>query len=148
MARTDAEIQQSLIESLQATDPSVDVRKGPVFDFLLRPVPPELQKTEADVERLTILTTIQLDDVATEAEIQAMATSFSIRLGGGKPSKTRNQVFFTFTAPLQDVVIDRGNLVGTIEQNLSAFGSKAANFQHLEASTEGEDAVAAPRPDR
>jgi hypothetical protein len=126
MARTDAEIQASLIESLRAVDPSVDVEKGPIYDFLLRPVPTELQKTEAEVERLTILTTLQLDEVATDDEIAAMANSFSIRLGGGKASKLNNQLFFTFTRPTQDIVIDRGQLIGSVDQRYTYFVTERA----------------------
>lgn len=125
VARTEDEILESLKESLEATDPSVDVRKGPIFDFLLSPVPPELQKTEADAERLTLLSTLQLDEIATEAEIEAMATSFSIRLGGGKPSRTKRQVFFTNTAPTQDRVIERGILVGTEDQSFTYVTSES-----------------------
>ena len=40
------------------------------------------------------------------------------------------------------------NLVAKIEQKFSTFASKAANFQHLGASTERESPVAAPRSDR
>lgn len=121
MARTQDEIQQSLVESVQSQDPSTDVRKGPVYNFLLRPVPPELQKTEADAERIAVLTTQQLDEVATKAEIQALATSFSIRLGGGLSSKTKGQQFFAFAKPTQDIEIPRGVLVGTDDQRYTYF---------------------------
>lgn len=124
MARTQDEIEQSLIESVHSNDPSTDTRKGPVYNFLLRPVPPELQKTEADAERIAILTTQQLDQVATEAEIQALATSFSIRLGGGKASKTKGQQFFAYAKPEQDIVINRGTLVGTDDQQYTYFVSE------------------------
>jgi hypothetical protein len=124
MARTDTEIQKSLIESIHAVDPSVDVVKGPVYDFLIRPVPSELAKTEQDAERLTILTTLQLDQVATQAEIEAMATSFSLRLGGGKASKTTGQVFYAYTKPIRDAVADRGTLVGTQDQRYTYFVSE------------------------
>lgn len=126
MARTQDEILQSLVESLRAIDQSVDVAKGPVYNFLLRPVPIELQKTEADVERLTILTTQQLDRVATEDEIAALATNFSIRLGGGRASRTRNQTFYTSTRPTSDVAIDRGILIGTEDQRYTYFVSERA----------------------
>ena len=128
MARTDDEIRQSLIESLQAIDPSVDTVKGPVYDFLLRPVPTELQKTEADAERIAILATLQLDKVVTQEEAEAMATSFSIRLGGGKASKTKQQIFFTLTKPVNDLVIDRGVLVGTEDQKFTYFVSERATI--------------------
>lgn len=128
MARTEDEIQQSLIESLRAVDQSVDVAKGPIFDFLLSPVPVELQKTEADVERLTILTTQQLGRVATQEEVEALATSFSIRLGGGQASRSRGQVFFSNSRPVQDVRIDRGVLVGTEDQQYTYFVSEAGTL--------------------
>jgi len=128
MARTDDEIRNSMIESLRAIDPSVDVEKGPIYDFLLQPVPTELQKTEADAERLTILTTLQLDQVATQEEIEAMATSFSIRLGGGRASRTTTQLFYTFTRPSQDIVINRGLLVGTVDQTYTYFVTETATL--------------------
>lgn len=134
MARTEDEIQQSLIESLRAVDQSVDVAKGPIFNFLLKPVPVELQKTEADVERLTILTTQQLARVATQEEVEALATSFSIRLGGGQASKSRGQVFFTNSRPAQDITIDRGVLVGTDDQQYTYFVSEAGTLPAATAS--------------
>lgn len=128
MARTDDEIRASLIESLRAIDRSIDTVKGPVFDFLLQPVPTELQRTEADVERLQIMTTLQLGQVITSDEAAAMATAFSILLGGGRASKTRSQVFYTFTRPTQDIVIDRGVLVGTEDQAFTFFVSAPATL--------------------
>ena len=128
MARTEDEILQSLIESLRAVDQSVDVAKGPIYDFLLKPVPVELQKTEADVERLTILTTQQLARVATQEEVEALATSFSIRLGGGQASRSRGQVFYTNSRPAQDVRVDRGVLVGTDDQKYTYFVSEAGTI--------------------
>ncbi len=128
MARTDDEIRNSLVESLRTIDPSVDVDKGPIFNFLLRPVPTELQKTEADAERLTILTTLQLDQVATQEEVEAMATSFSIRLGGGRASRTTNQLFFTFSRPTQDIVLNRGILVGSEDQRFTYFVTEAVTL--------------------
>lgn len=124
MARTEDEIRQSLIESLRAVDQSVDVAKGPVYNFLLKPVPVELQKTEADVERLVILTTQQLGRVATQEEVEALATSFSIRLGGGRASRSSGQVFFTNRRPTEDIVINRGELVGTTDQRYTYFVSE------------------------
>lgn len=128
MARTEDEIRQSLVESLRAVDQSIDVAKGPVYNFLLKPVPTELQKTEADVERLAILTTQQLGRVATQEEVEALATSFSIRLGGGRASKTTGQVFFTNARPSIDVTVDRGVLVGTTDQKYTYFVTEAATL--------------------
>jgi hypothetical protein len=128
MARTSREIEQSLVESLRTTDPSVDTLKGPIYDFLLRPVPTELQKTEADAERISILATLQLGSVISKAEAEAMATSFSIRLGGGKASKTKRQIFFTLTKPIKDILINRGNLVGTDDQKYTYFVSEQATI--------------------
>jgi len=128
MARTEDEIRQSLIESLRAVDQSVDVVKGPVYNFLLKPVPVELQKTEADVERLVILTTQQLGRVATQEEVEALATSFSIRLGGGRASRSGGQVFFTNRRPSEDIVINRGELVGTDDQRYTYFVSEAGTL--------------------
>lgn len=129
MARTEEEIRESLVESVHAIDESVDVLKGPVYDWMIRPVPPELQKTEADVERLVILTTHQFDRVVTVAEIRAMATSFSIRLGGGKSSKTKAQQFYTYTKPTtDDIQIDRGVLVGTEDQQFTFLTTEEASI--------------------
>lgn len=128
MARTEDEIRQSLVESLRAVDQSVDVVKGPIFNFLLKPVPVELQKTEADVERLTILTSQQLERVATQEEVEALATSFSIRLGGGRAARTTGQVFFANSRPQTDIVVDRGALVGTEDQQYTYFVSEAGTI--------------------
>jgi len=124
MARTQDEIQRSLEATLNTIDPSVDNQKGPVYNFMLRPVPAELQKTEADVQRMVQLNTIQLGAVATDDEVEAMATSFSLRRGGGKPSTTKTQVFFARRRPEEDVQIDRGVVVGTHDEQYTYFVSE------------------------
>lgn len=124
MARTVDEIQTSIIASLEAIDPSIDVQKGPIFDFLLQPVPVELADTEARADRIARLVTAQLDEVATQEEVEAMATSFSVPLGTGKQSSGR-AVFYTFARPTTDIPIPRGTLIGTTRQDFTFFVTDA-----------------------
>lgn len=124
MARSIDEIQTSLIESIKNTDESIDVAKGPIFDFLLAPVPSVLAETEARADRIARLVTAQLDQVATQDEVEAMATSFSVPLGTGRASRGR-ATFFTVTRPTSDIPIPRGTIIGTPDRQLTFFVTNA-----------------------
>lgn len=117
MARTADEIRDALVASVQSTDPTADLDKGPIFDFLVAPVAPELAETERQVDSLRQLTSLQLSAAATTDELNAIGTSFGISLLRGTPSTCR-QTFYCYSRPLTDITIPRGSLVGTVDGSL------------------------------
>ena len=114
MARSAREIAASLGQSVQATDSSTDLGKGPIFDLLIAPVAPELAATEQVAEDLRTLASLQLDRVVTLQEITAIGTSFGLPQIDGLPA-TVNQTFYCETRPSSDISIKRGTLVGTTD---------------------------------
>lgn len=116
MARSAKQISQALGLTVSTADPTADLAKGPVFDLLMAPVAPELAVTEQAVEDLRVLTSLQLDKVVTDTEINAIGTSFGLPQLTGKPARYR-QTFFTATRPTSDVAIERGTLVGTSDSS-------------------------------
>lgn len=117
MSRTPQQIRDSLSATIQSVDPSTDLDKGPISDFLLDPVPPELAQTELQVEQLGQLVSLQLSAVATTDQLNSIGTSFGISKLSGRNSQCR-QTFFTFTQPTVDIVIPRGALVGVSDNSL------------------------------
>jgi hypothetical protein len=73
-----------------------------------------LAVTEQDVEDLRVLTSLQMDRVVTETEINAIGQSFGIPPVDGKPAQHR-QTFYTSTRPAADISVERGTLVGTAD---------------------------------
>jgi len=114
MARSAKQISQSMETTVRTADSTSDVSKGPIFDLLMAPVAPELAFQEQNTEDLRTISTLQMDKVATKAEIQAIGTSFSLAALTGKATRYR-QMFFTFTRPTTDLPIERGTLVGTTD---------------------------------
>ena len=79
MARSIEEVQLSMQQSLEAADPTIESRSGPVFNIMLQPVSNEVAKIEAEQERIGALYSLQFQNVATEAETTALATNFGIQ---------------------------------------------------------------------
>jgi len=120
MARTVETITQSFISTLESIDPSVDVRKGPIFDLFIRPVANELAFAEERAEHLARLYSLQFADEATDEEVNALATDLGAGRSEGRPANTR-QIFFTFTRPAtgQIITVDAGTLVSTSDNSIT-----------------------------
>lgn len=114
MGRSVRQIKQSLGDAVRTADPTADLDKGPVFDLMLAPVSNELSGVEQTIDNLRTLASLQLDRVATEPEINAIGTSFGLPPVTGRAAEY-NQTFWTDTKPIQDIVIERGTLVGTAD---------------------------------
>ena len=120
MARTTEEVQSSLVTTIQNTDPSIDVAKGPVYDFVISPVAPEISTLEQQVDRLAKLVTEKFPDAATQEEIDAILNCFGLAEAGGKAS-TGTFLFWAYARPTQDVPIKRGVLVSTANGTYTFF---------------------------
>jgi hypothetical protein len=133
MARTAQQIQQSLADSITATNPRIDVAKGPVYDTLLQPVPIELAITEAEQDRLNTLVTLQFGDVATPEEATAISTAFSVAPGLGGPSLC-TVTYKAYALPSQDLPVERGSLVSTLDNQYIYITTERQVLPALQAS--------------
>ena len=52
MARSTEQIEEALRADIEATDNRVDLKVGPLWDYLLAPVPPQLANIESSIEIL------------------------------------------------------------------------------------------------
>ena len=117
MARSVEDIETSLQQSIEAADPTIESRSGPVFDIMLQPVANEVSQIEQEQERIAALYSFEFQDVATPEETEALATNFGIQKAPGTKS-TAVVFFFRFTRPTLPAVIKRGTLVGNLDGTL------------------------------
>ncbi len=118
MTRSVEEIQASIQQSLETADPTIESRSGPVFNIMLQPVSNEVAKIEAEQERIGALYSLRFQDVATEAETEALATNFGIQRGTGTKA-TSVVFFFRLTRPTEAAQVRRGTLVGNLDGTLN-----------------------------
>lgn len=88
-----------------------------MFDILIAPVAPELAETEQAVDDLRTLASLQLAQVATTDEANAIGTAFGITELEGSSATTR-ETFWTASRPGDDITIERGTVVGTNDASL------------------------------
>lgn len=136
MYRSEEQIAQSLVDSINSTDPSVDVTKGPVYDMLLSPVPAELSLVEEKADRVSRLVTLQLDQVVTDDEASAIATTLGISLPRGDASHTSKFVFWS-SNPVADsgaIQVPVGTMVGTTDGRYTFATTRAINVPLTDAA--------------
>jgi len=118
-ARTEEEILISFQESVQLSDPSADVKKGPLFSLIGRPLSQVLSPTEVEVDRLEKIYSAEFAKTANADEAQAFLTNWSEVAGNGTAS-TVQCYFMTFNRPRPDqtIPVPLGSLVGNVDQTL------------------------------
>ena len=118
MAKTEAQIQDALKKSIEATDATIDTEQGPVPDTMIRPQSGQLAEASADAESLRSLFTLQFNTSATEEEIGLALGNYGSAPGEG--GKARHiQYFMRFTRPSSDIPILAGTLVGNSDGSLT-----------------------------
>jgi len=117
MARSVSEISSSLQQSVEAADPTIESRSGPVFNIMLQPVANEVARIEAEQERVSALYSLQFQNIATVEETEALAANFGIQRAPGAKA-TATVFFFRFTRPRQPAVVRRGSLVSNLDSTL------------------------------
>lgn len=137
MARSTQDIEDSLKETLQDLNPSVDLKVGPLYDYLLRPLPPELAATETEVERLLRFYSSDFPVVALPSEARQFATNFGIGVSTGERATT-TLVFYRSSPPAAgaNLTIPVGALVSTTDvtliyrvvQSVTMLGDFAATY--------------------
>lgn len=119
MARTTTQVQQSLVATIQGINPTLDVQVGPLYNYVIAPVAPEISFVESQVERLLRYYSVNFEDVATADEVRDFAINFAAGVSDGMPARG-SVYFFRNSAPLMGEIytIRVGDLVGTADRNL------------------------------
>ena len=119
MARTEIDIANSIISTIQSINPTIDLLVGPVYDYLIRPLPKELASIEAEAEALKIYYSANFPNVATTQEVLDFANHFSIGPDVGGTARV-SIIFYRNSAPLSgtDYTIAIGSLVATADSTL------------------------------
>lgn len=113
MARQTKEVINSLKNNVAEQDESIDATKGPIYNFMISPVAPEISANEQMSERLERL--LSLDIVSAEdsdVDITAFGNNFKVARGGGKKEQ-HLQTFYLYNKPTETISIPTGTLVST-----------------------------------
>ena len=137
MARSKEEIEIALRASLNKINDTLDYVVGPIWNYLLSPIPKELALVEEEIERLLRFYSIDFASVATFKESLTFANNFNLGLDFGGFASVK-LVFFRSTAPQATLnfTIPLGTIVSTKDQLLTyrtteavtMFGSFASSF--------------------
>lgn len=122
MAQTPEAIAEQLAQQVREEGSTMDVDKGPVYNFLIAPNAPVISDASTEAERIAKLVSHQFSEAATETEAEALASSFGVIPSEGGLSKGR-VVYFSHTKPLVDRPVPRGSLVSTSDGTFAFFVS-------------------------
>jgi len=117
MARSIEDVTASIQQSVEASDPTIESRSGPVFNIMVQPVANEVARIEAEQERIGALYSLQFQNVATSEETEALATNFGIQRAPGTRASTP-VFFFRFTRPQEPALVRRGSLISNLDGTL------------------------------
>jgi hypothetical protein len=112
MARTEERIRESLIDSIEAKDVTIDVTTGPFYDGIIYPVPVELAVSEQEAARLGRLHSPFFAEVATIEEVDSLRVSMRLPRGTGERASGL-QLFWSSTFPSGGLFIPKGSLAAT-----------------------------------
>lgn len=113
MARQTKEIIDSLKNSIMEQDETIDATKGPIYNFMISPIAPEISSNEIVAERLERL--LSLDIVSAEnsdADVTAFGNNFKVAKSGGKKEQ-HLQTFYLYSKPTEVIYIPTGTLVSS-----------------------------------
>jgi hypothetical protein len=119
MARTLQEIAQSMETNLRAVNKSIDLKVGPLYDYVVNPVATEIANVEATAERLWRYYSPDFSSVATPEEIAAYAVNFGLSASSGGYARA-TITFYRNSAPPagSSFTAEVGFLVSTQEVTL------------------------------
>lgn len=137
MARSVAQIRDSLKRTLASINRSLDLEVGPTYDYLLRPVPIELAAVEAETERIKRYYSPNFIDAATPEEARDFSNNFGTGPNVGAFARVP-VIFFrssappagqNFTVPVGALVsVADGSLIYRVLQTVTMFGSFASTY--------------------
>jgi hypothetical protein len=119
MARSTEQIEDALRANVEEIDNRVDLKVGPIWDYLLAPVPPQLASIESSIEQLKRYYSPNFSDVATPLEARDFAVNFGTGPSTGAFAKAI-VVYYRNSAPPagQTYTVPVGSLVMTVDGNL------------------------------
>ena len=119
MARSLTQIRDAMKATLRSLDPTLDLEVGPLYDYLISPVPLELVSIENQVERLKRFYSTNFADVATPEEARDFANNFGTGPDPGGVARA-TVVFYRTSIPGtgQDSTVPVGALVATADNSL------------------------------
>jgi hypothetical protein len=118
MARTEAQIESEIIQSIETTDSTLDTVQGPIPDVFIRPQTGQLAIASGEAEDLRTMFTLQFPSVATSDEIRLALANYGSSPGAGTKSQ-HIQYFMRYTTPVEDIKIPVGTLVGNLDGSLT-----------------------------
>lgn len=120
MARSRRQIEQSLITSIEATSPDVDVQKGPIYDIFIRPQANEFRGTELKLDDLSRRYSIDYILTQNAAAIDLYGSNHGLRRSSGKPS-SGVATFYAYTrlGSGEVISIPQGTVVSTVNPTIA-----------------------------
>jgi len=112
MARDEDDVLNSMIETVEEIDPTIDVAKGPINESALTPWAKEVSYVEGLVEHLGQFWQLENLENLSADEIEQVGRNFAQELGQGTASEGF-LTFYTYEAPTSDVTIPTGTLAST-----------------------------------
>ena len=136
MARSKAQISDSLRTSITGIDNRLDLKVGPLWDYLIAPIPPELANIETKIETLKRYYSPNFATVATPEEARDFAVNFGTGPSIGNFART-TIVFYRNSPPASGLAytVPIGALVQTIDATLIYRTTQSATMSGDYAAT-------------
>lgn len=135
MARSLTQIRDAIKATLKNLDPTLDLEVGPLYDYLISPVPLELVSLENQIERLKRFYSTTFAEIATPEEARDFANNFGTGPDIGQVARA-TVVFYRTSSPGigLDSTVPVGALVGTADQTLVFRTTQSATLYGAFAS--------------
>lgn len=119
MARTTEQIREAIKSSIEATDNRLDLKVGPLWDYLIAPVPSQLSSIESSIDTLKRYYSPNFSVIATASEARDFATNFGTGPSIGEFAKA-TVVYYRNSPPPsgRSYSIPIGSLVMTVDNTL------------------------------
>lgn len=114
MASSD-EILQAMIDTIEAKDDSTDVRKGPFYDMVLKPVADEIAPAYDEVTSVeNMMSSLATGSASSMSStyLSALGTCMRVSKQAGRKAVCKIYLYFT-TLPSQEVTVPAGTSVAT-----------------------------------
>ena len=136
MARSQEQISDALRTSITGIDNRLDLKVGPLWDYLIAPIPPELASLESRIETLKRYYSPNFSTVATPEEARDFAVNFGTGPSIGNFARTTIS-FYRNSPPALGTVytVPIGALVQTIDATLVYRSVQSASMSGDYAAT-------------
>jgi hypothetical protein len=116
MSASADQVAQNIANGMLEANPSIDVNKGPFYDFAIRPQATEIANAGAEAERISTLYSRMVVNPSslTANEIKALGKAFKVAQPVGTTSKVL-MTFWTSSMPVKEIIIPQGTSVATAD---------------------------------